>query len=463
MEKGLIRGWSLRNLLGLSVALNVGLVLRLLSERVEENEGSVHLHGLCEVVERQSKEVVESKGGLRSPENGQLRAAEAAGGVVVLKVESGGGGGDDGRIINLDHGDPTMYEKFWRLAGDKATVMIPGWQAMSYFSDPAKVCWFLEPKLEKEIIRMHSIVENAVTDDHYVVVGTGSTQLFQAALYALALKDWVEPISVVSATPYYSFHRQVIDYAKSGLYKWAGDADSFSEEGPYIEIVTSPNNPDGVMRLPRVNRSGGMLIHDFAYYWPQYTPITYVADHDLMLFTVSKSSGHAGMRVGWALVKDKEVAKRMTKYIELNSIGVSKDSQLRAAKILQVISDGSEEARGIEAGLNLFEISYYQMAERWELLRQAAKDSELFSLPELPSTFCNYLKRSFKSQPAFAWMKCEGEIQDCETFLRDHKILTRSGRHFGMSPKYVRISVLDRDDNFHLFIKRLSSMSPRDL
>lgn len=89
------------------------------------------------------------------------------------------------------------------------------------------------------------------------------------------------------------------DYLKSGLYKWGGDAESFdSRDGPYIELVTSPNNPDGHARRSMVNRSHGVLVHDLAYYWPQYTPISSPADHDLMLFTVSKTTGHAGMRIG---------------------------------------------------------------------------------------------------------------------------------------------------------------------
>lgn len=88
------------------------------------------------------------------------------------------------------------------------------------------------------------------------------------------------------------------DYQKSGLYKWAGDAESFDKEGPYIELVTSPNNPDGYVRRSVVNRSQGLLVHDLAYYWPQYTPISSPADHELTLFTVSKSTGHAGMRIG---------------------------------------------------------------------------------------------------------------------------------------------------------------------
>lgn len=88
------------------------------------------------------------------------------------------------------------------------------------------------------------------------------------------------------------------DRLKSGPYKWGGDAENFDKHGPYIELVTSPNNPDGSARHSVVNRSQGLLIHDLAYYWPQYTPIISASDYDLTLFTVSKSTGHAGMRIG---------------------------------------------------------------------------------------------------------------------------------------------------------------------
>lgn len=97
-----------------------------------------------------------------------------------------------------------MYERFWQQVGDKATVVIPGWQSISYFSDIGNLCWFLEPEFAKQLLRLHKIVGNAVTEDRHIVVGTGSTQLFQAVLYALARPGVEEPISVVSAAPYYS-------------------------------------------------------------------------------------------------------------------------------------------------------------------------------------------------------------------------------------------------------------------
>ncbi|KAA8540784.1 hypothetical protein F0562_024297 [Nyssa sinensis] len=369
---------------------------------------------------------------------------------------------DDGQIVvNVDHGDPTMYERFWLQMGDKTTVVIPGWQSLSYFSDARNLCWFLEPEFAEAVIRLHKLVGNAITDGRHIVVGTGSTQLIQAALYALSPDNASEPMSVVSAAPFFSSYPLIVDFLKSGLYKWEGDARDFTKEGPYIELITSPNNPDGYAREAVVRRNEGILIHDLAYYWPQYTPISSAADHELMLFTVSKSTGHAGSRIGWTLVKDREVARKMIKYIELSTIGVSKDSQIRGAKILQVVMDSYTQVGNSEKGEDFFEYGYNLMEKRWKQLRAVVKQSRLFSLPEFPLGYCNFSSRTFAPNPAFAWLKCEGEeIEDCEGFLRSHKILTRGGEHFGGSSKYVRVSMLDRERTFNLLIQRLSKIHP---
>ncbi|KAK7347051.1 hypothetical protein VNO80_21577 [Phaseolus coccineus] len=425
--------FSLRHLLVLSLALNVSLILRALYN--ESGEGN--RWWFC----FKKKKMADAESWLAISSTSSLRNSTRE------------------KVINLDHGDPTMYERFWRQMGDKTTITIPGWQSMSYLSDVSKICWFLEPEFATEVVRLHRVVGNAVTEGRHIVVGTGSSQLILAALYALSSPHAAEPISVVSAAPYYSSYPSMADYQKSGLYQWAGDAESFDKEGPYIELVTSPNNPDGYRRKSMVNRSQGLLIHDLAYYWPQYTPISSPSDHDLTLFTASKTTGHAGMRIGWALVKDKEVAKKMTKFIELNTIGVSKDSQLRAAKVLKAVSESCEqENHQNQNGESFFKYSYNLMAQRWKQLREVVDAGDMFTLPQFSPAFCTFFGKETEPQPAFMWLKCEGDVEDCETFLRGHKILTRSGRQFGASPKYVRISMLDTDETFIQLLERLSAI-----
>ncbi|XP_059636020.1 L-tryptophan--pyruvate aminotransferase 1-like [Cornus florida] len=388
-----------------------------------------------------------------------VKSSSSSPGLVQSEPRENGTTLSSHSVINLDHGDPTMYETYWQRMGDKCTVVITGSQSLSYFVNMKNLCWFLQPELEESIKRLHRVVGNAVTKDYHVVVGTGSTQLFQAALYAISPSDAPEPASVVCAVPYYSLYADVTDFLRSGLYKWEGDAHGFDKDGAYIELVTSPNNPDGTTREAIVEPGGGegKLIHDLAYYWPNFTPITKPADHDIMLFTASKCSGHAGSRIGWALVKDEDVAKKMSKFIELNTIGVSKESQLRAAKVLGVIADGCQYCDSLDSD-DVFKYGKLIMSERWKKLRDVVGQSDLFSLPVYPKEYCNFMGKFTTSNPAFAWMKCNRLVEDCAEFLRGHKILTRSGVRFGVDSKHVRVSMVSNDEEFDLFIERLQAI-----
>ena len=98
-------------------------------------------------------------------------------------------------------------------------------------------------------------------------------------------------------------------------------------------------------------------------------------------------------------MKDVEVAKRMIKFIELNTIGVSKDSQLRAAKVLEVVSNSCEQAGGLEYAESFFHFSHALMTKRWRLLREAVKRSGIFSLPNFSPAHCNFFDNYLGTQP----------------------------------------------------------------
>ena len=96
-----------------------------------------------------------------------------------------------------------MFEEYWFQHGASSSIVISGWQRMSYFAQNKHV-WFMEHELDHQIRALHQLVGNAVTEGRHIVVGTGSTQLFQATLYALTSHDQPAPTSVVSAAPFYS-------------------------------------------------------------------------------------------------------------------------------------------------------------------------------------------------------------------------------------------------------------------
>lgn len=345
---------------------------------------------------------------------------------------------------------------------------------MSYFAQ-SKHVWFMENELELQIRALHEVVGNAVTEGRHIVVGTGSTQLFQATLYALTSPDQPKPTNIVSAAPFYSSYPAVTDYLRSALFKWVGDAAKFSlgveREEPYIEMVCSPNNPDGRIQHAIVNGTGH-VVHDLAYYWPHYTPITEAADHDIMLFTLSKSTGHAGTRIGWAILKDEKVAKKMMKFVELNTIGVSHDSQVRATQIVKSVVQGYAYSSASNLGIETQTLSSRSLSEhvdnnklfhfgasvmhyRWRRLRDSLSGSSEFSIPEFQPSYCNFFQKQVNHAPAFAWLRCR-KVVDCEAFLKENRIISRSGRHFGVGTEYVRLSMLERNQKFEMLLSRLA-------
>lgn len=97
-------------------------------------------------------------------------------------------------------GDPLFLEPFWMQNAASSATVVAGWHRMSYaFNDHS----FTSQELEKHIRKLHSIVGNAVTEGKYIVFGTGSTQLLNAAVHALSLKNSSSPSRVVVSIPFY--------------------------------------------------------------------------------------------------------------------------------------------------------------------------------------------------------------------------------------------------------------------
>ncbi|KAG0586410.1 hypothetical protein KC19_2G088600 [Ceratodon purpureus] len=364
--------------------------------------------------------------------------------------------------LNLFHGDPTLFEEYWLTQPDAPTV-IPSWQGMSYFAHRNNDYLFVDYFLEQAIRKIHGMVGNAVTEGRYIVLGVGSTQLYQAALYALASPESPSPTPVVSAIPHYSSFEGCTKFMDSRKYKWVGDAEKFkrsaTKDQPYIELVTSPNNPCGSMNKPVVNGNGS-VVNDLAYYWPHYTAITAPADYPIMLWTMSKISGHAGTRLGWAIVEDASVAAKMAYFIQLNTLGLSQDAQARGITLLRAIMSSYENQRagGVERERQpFFHYGQAVLEGRWRRMRQALDNTSRFDLPEYESSFCSFLGKNFRANPAFLWLKCKAE-EDCQQLLKENKIIARGGAVFGMSTQYVRVSMLDRHPLFDLLLARLASL-----
>ncbi|KAI7751673.1 hypothetical protein M8C21_010560 [Ambrosia artemisiifolia] len=347
-------------------------------------------------------------------------------------------------------GDPIFLEQFWMQNEAYSSVLIPGWHRMSYrYVDYT----LMSTELEYYIRKLHSIVGNAVTEGRYMVFGVGSSQLLTAALYALSSENSSSPSNVLATIPYYPMYKSQTVLFNSENFDFRGDTNSWQSNTStnnldVIEFVTSPNNPDGELKKPII---GGKTIYDHAYFWPHFTPIPGPSDRDLMIFTLSKLTGHAGVRFGWAIIKDKDVYEKFLNYIMVADLGISKDTQLRVLKLLKVaIKDD---------GKPLFQLAYNLMRERWDRLTSVLSKSTRFSVQQRHPLHCNFFNETRLPSPAYAWIKCEKEEDDdCGAMLEEGKIISRSGSFFSAKDRYSRLSLIKSQDDFELLIQRFTEL-----
>ncbi|KAK4374408.1 hypothetical protein RND71_005085 [Anisodus tanguticus] len=351
---------------------------------------------------------------------------------------------------DVESGDPLFLEPYWMQNAASSAVVTSGWHRMSYIFPNQS---FISIELEKNIRKIHAISKNAITDGRYIIFGVGSTQLLNAAVYALSM-DSYPAAKVVARIPYYSFYKFQTEFLQTQHYEFEGDSSLLKNKsdiiGDVVEFVTSPNNPDGNLRSPVLKGPNVKLIYDRAYYWPHYTAIPAPADEDLMIFTISKFTGHAGSRFGWAIVKDVKVYEKMMEYIGLADMGISKDAQLRALTLLKVVGEGD--------GKQLFNFAHQILRDRWEKLSQIFSLSKRFSLQRVPTQYCTFLERAREPSPAYAWVKCKRKEKNCTEVFKVAKIIGRPGSRFFVGERYVRLSLLKGQHDFDMLILRLKEL-----
>jgi len=150
-----------------------------------------------------------------------------------------------------------------------------------------------------------------------------------------------------------------------------------------LEIVTIPSNPKGAITLP-VYPASDSHIYDLSYYWPQFTNNNAKTfKEDLMVFSLSKLTGHASARFGWALVKDPHLATSMSDYILRQNLWISSSSKRRALVLLNLINnDGDYFVNSIK---NI-------MRERWDRILDLLNGNQnRFTLEGEPYTAYLYL------------------------------------------------------------------------
>ncbi|TKY45999.1 Tryptophan aminotransferase-related protein 4 [Spatholobus suberectus] len=348
--------------------------------------------------------------------------------------------------VDADSGDPTFLEPFWMKNAASSAIVVAGWHRMSYeFSEGS----LISEELKGHIRNVHASVGNAITDGKYIIFGAGATHLLNAAVHALSSNASSSPAKVVASIPYYPVYKEQTEFFKSEDYKFNGDTSMWKNDtsnSTFIELT-------GIMKKAVLQGQFVKTIHDLAYYWPHFTPILAPADEDLMIFTLSKLTGHAGSRFGWAIIKDEAVYKRMLTYMDLSTYGVSRETQLRVLKLLKVVLSGNGRA--------IYEFGYNTMKNRWTRLSKVLAQSKRFSTQNLKPQYCSFSQQIRTPYPAFAWLKCETSIlenRSCYEVLKAVNITGRVGSLFGADNRFVCLSLVRSEDDFDLLLRQINKL-----
>lgn len=112
----------------------------------------------------------------------------------------------------------------------------------------------------------------------------------------------------------------------------------------------------------------------------------------------------------WAVIKDKDVYEKVSRYITVADLGISKDTQLRVLKLLKVAVEGD--------GKQLFKFAYDKMRQRWDRLTSVFSKSTRFSIQKRDPLHCNFFNETRLPSPGnVTFYLCNFDFYD-ETIRR---------------------------------------------
>jgi L-tryptophan--pyruvate aminotransferase len=292
------------------------------------------------------------------------------------------------------------------MAWGSPAFLVPYWQKHKIKIDNIKRIknyqYGSRRKLKRLIKETHKKIGNAETKNKHIVVAGGASQILLGLMCVLKELNpntqyaWAEP-------PHFSRFPILADLAKL---KWINDELA-------VTIASNPNNPDS-----RTSDEIGSSILDLCYNWPQYTNIKKY-DHPIMVFSLSKATGHASTRIGWAVIRDKVIAKKLENYIEVSTGGLSIESQIMAERIL---------AHQLTTTETIFEYGRNVLSERWKEIEKRKH--------KLPYVTLN-------NSGMFFWAK--GKCQS--------NVLNINGKLLGATEDFFRLNIGCSQKNFNDFLK----------
>lgn len=321
-------------------------------------------------------------------------------------------------MINIGHGDPTMFNSWWR-----SRKILPNLDT----SDPL-IYEYNETNHPADIIHKFHSLFSTDSPTSSIVFGNGSTQVINSALYAIS-KILSRPITVYYRPPVYMLMHEYLSNSP-----WVNVTHSLSSQID-VEIIIDPNNPSGEHRKSDSNAT--YLIYDRAYNWPIYTdsPTPTSSNPNIItVYTLSKCLGMGGLRVGWAFINNKHLYDEISR--ALVCIGICPNSfGLQAMSYI----------------MNTFISSPSLLQDYISHFRSllSHRRTQLSLCPQFIVT---------NSTGPYAWISSH-DNSDISSLLSSYNVKVYSGSLFNASSSFARLSLICSEYEFNTAISYLTSCS----
>lgn len=334
---------------------------------------------------------------------------------------------EDTETLHVDRGIYLM-ESFWRNRG-LPTLKIGLAENNAYNLDGL-------PELHHATVKLHHLVnpEHAHRlTKRELLFGMGATQCFHAAVYAI-YKKIGRPIIVTAQLPGYLEYKNLVEIHHEGYATWMSidDVIDLPDTSNVIEIVCSPNNPDG--RILNKVTDAAYTIHDRVNHWPFLMHETDFSQEDysnesISIYSYPKIFGFSGSRVGYVFVEDASLVESMRKYMVFACHGLCTEGQLKCLQAVRYVLEQPQVFLNEMMSL---------CKSRWASFEQAINNSSL------EATLLN-------SQGPTAWLKFR---TNSKSVLNPLNIVATYGSEYGVSDQYARINLLMMPNVFDAMIRR---------
>lgn len=349
--------------------------------------------------------------------------------------------------------DPEAHQRELRL--DRGFYMFLDWwkdQEINVcypITDQAQYCLYGNEELADQLREMHRrLAPQQKLENTSIVFGMGAMHLLNAAVYATSLFHYLKkhslPLYVTQQLPGYLELKKSLTGFLGNLAEWVDfPLRSHIPSDQLLEFVTTPGNPDGFIKKPQTNAA--YIIHDRVNHMPvlfnngseEYDTETLENDW-VSLFSLSKFLGFSGSRVGYAFVKDPDIARFMRYYIFMDTHGIAVDGQIRCSTALKHLLKG----KNLES---YTEFCRSHLRNRWKQLKEALEGTKLILLNQ---------------QGSNGWLKIS--VTDAEEYLwKNYRIKATYGPEYGVGKEYVRFNLLGKQNEFNELLYRLGARSTR--